>query len=268
MNHRVGFRWRHESSAKVGAIGFVAGLSNGLLSVGGGFIIVPGLVILRGASAQQAVPTSLAAVFVLSLLALVSHVVVSGYSLSVEGSILLLVGGMIGAQIGSRVLSRISERVLLIAIPTVTLVSAMRLALMTLGDAPALIDDAEPPLISYAPIGCLSGILAGALGLGGGGIALLLFAIAFQTPVLGWLPIALALNAANSLGGVLAHAGKKNVLWGDVARMVPTSIVGVAVGVAGATSLAPDSLRLVFALSFLVTGLPMLWRGVRAKPKR
>ncbi|EST25101.1 hypothetical protein N566_24630, partial [Streptomycetaceae bacterium MP113-05] len=53
--------------------GLCVGLLTGLFGVGGGFVIVPALILLLGLSAQQAVATSLAVVFLNSVAGLTAH---------------------------------------------------------------------------------------------------------------------------------------------------------------------------------------------------
>ena len=60
------------SDVRASVIGFFAGLLNGLIALGGGIIITPGLVVYGRASPEVAVGTSLAAVVVLSAAAFLS----------------------------------------------------------------------------------------------------------------------------------------------------------------------------------------------------
>jgi len=84
--------------------GIVVGILTGLIGVGGGFLIVPALVLLSGLSMKQAVGTSL------SIIALKSFAGFAGYAGSVEIDYSLLgnftaiaiVGSLIGGQIADR----------------------------------------------------------------------------------------------------------------------------------------------------------------------
>jgi uncharacterized membrane protein YfcA len=59
----------------VAAIGTTTGLVAGLLGVGGGFIIVPGLVLLKGDDIHKAIATAFLAIAMISTSATLSHVV-------------------------------------------------------------------------------------------------------------------------------------------------------------------------------------------------
>ena len=93
---------------RTAGLGFGTGLLNGLLGVGGGILLVPGLIFLRGRTAREAVATSLGTVLCLSSLALVVHLYLSGLYFSVLGSGLLLLMAIIGSLIGTHLLNRMS----------------------------------------------------------------------------------------------------------------------------------------------------------------
>lgn len=54
--------WRWPCALRMGAVGLVAGVLSGLFGVGGGFVIVPALVLFTGLPMLQAVATSLAVI--------------------------------------------------------------------------------------------------------------------------------------------------------------------------------------------------------------
>ncbi len=60
------FEWRWPCVLRMALVGAVTGLLSGLFGVGGGFVIVPALVLLMGLSMMQAVATSLAIIAVVS----------------------------------------------------------------------------------------------------------------------------------------------------------------------------------------------------------
>ena len=243
-------------------IGIAAGLVNGLLSIGGGILIVPGLIFLRNVSVRVATSTSLAAVLLMSIVAMAVHIYISGFSMSLEGSAVLILAGMVSAQLGGWLLNHVPQRWIFFAFAAMALLSAAHLLSVAFALAPP-ISRGEPALWSYLLIGGLSGVISGLLGVGGGGIAVMGFSIGFHTPVLGGLPMALALNVCNSLSGVLVQARKGNILWSDVFRLFPASLAGIAAGVALAVWLSPDSLRIAFALFFVFIGAMMCKRGWR-----
>lgn len=81
--------------------GLVVGVAASFSGLGGGFLMVP-LLLLLGHSAQKAVGTSFLAILVISLSALLAHNKLANVDYRL--GILLGAGGAIGAQVGSRLL--------------------------------------------------------------------------------------------------------------------------------------------------------------------
>lgn len=244
--------------------GFVAGLLNGLLGIGGGIVIVPMMLLRARVSPSTAVGTSLAAVVALSTCAFALHVSFTGYRLSLAGSALLIVAGVAGAQLGSRVLRRLTTRWVLITFSVVVAGTAARLIWHGLGvESAAQPVPLDPPLWAYPLLGLVSGVLSGLLGVGGGALVLLGLATLFHMPVQGALPIALAVNVTNALSGGATLALSGHVLWRPVGQLVLGALVGVAGGVALAIHLPPDALRLVFGGFFLLMAMRTGWQGYK-----
>jgi uncharacterized protein len=91
-------------------IGLLAGLLSGLFGVGGGAVMVPLQMVMLGEPIKSAVRTSLGAIALVSISALVRYGI-QGNVLWLPGLALAL-GGMVGAQLGTRLLKRLpSDRV-------------------------------------------------------------------------------------------------------------------------------------------------------------
>ncbi|MEP0775623.1 MAG: sulfite exporter TauE/SafE family protein [Acidobacteriota bacterium] len=87
------------------AFGLVVGVAASFTGLGGGFLMVP-LLLLLGHSAQKAVGTSFLAILVISLSALVAHNKLANVDYRL--GLLLGVGGIAGAQIGARLVEQVS----------------------------------------------------------------------------------------------------------------------------------------------------------------
>ncbi|MFI5401096.1 MAG: sulfite exporter TauE/SafE family protein [SAR324 cluster bacterium] len=246
------------------AIGFGAGLLNALVGVGGGILIVPGLVIVRNLDPRVAVATSLGSVLLLSGVALVLHLLISPFALSLSGTALLLAAGAAGSQIGGALLQRVQTRWILFAFSGLTLLSALHLLAIGLDLLPPLVSHvAEPPLWAYGALGLMGGFFSGLLGVGGGGLVVLGLSVIFHTPVFAGLPIAQAVNTANSFSGVAAQWRSRLVLWREVLALVPSGLAGVAVGQTLALHLSADILRIVFAAFFIFMSASLIRKGLR-----
>lgn len=87
------------------AMGVVVGIGASFSGLGGGFLMVP-LLLMLGYSAQKSVGTSFLAILVISASALIAHNKLANVDYRV--GILLGLGGIIGAQVGSRILEHVS----------------------------------------------------------------------------------------------------------------------------------------------------------------
>lgn len=89
-------------------IGVGVGVGASFSGLGGGFIMVP-LLLLFGFSAQKAVGTSFLAILVISVSALIAHNKLANVDYRV--GIMLGIGGIIGAQIGARLIEHVNTAV-------------------------------------------------------------------------------------------------------------------------------------------------------------
>ena len=90
--------------------GASVGLITGILGVGGGFLIVPALVMLVGMPMHQAVSTSLVVITMNSLSGFLGHL--SGMTLDVPVILIFIAAGVIGTFAGSRLGKRLDATLL------------------------------------------------------------------------------------------------------------------------------------------------------------
>lgn len=88
--------------------GLIVGVMTGFFGVGGGFLIVPALVLVLGLSMREAVGTSLVVIAINSASGLVAHLRYGGLDLATLG--LFVVGGTLGALAGALVSGRLDEQ--------------------------------------------------------------------------------------------------------------------------------------------------------------
>lgn len=95
----------------LGIIGLAAGVLSGLFGVGGGFIIVPALVMFSGMGMQRAIGTSLLVITLISVSATVSHLL-AGKDLSLSTAAVFTVGSVGGLFAGTWLAQRLAGPVL------------------------------------------------------------------------------------------------------------------------------------------------------------
>lgn len=112
---------------KVSMVGLLAGLLTGFFGVGGGFIIVPALMIVLGFPVRPAVGTSLLIVALISVGGILGHLQAGQVNWLLTG--LLLLGGVFGMSGGSRLAQRLPPLVLTRSVALVALAVAIVLIL-------------------------------------------------------------------------------------------------------------------------------------------
>ena len=93
------------------AVGVATGVLSGLFGVGGGFVIVPALVLFSGMAIHRAVGTSLLVITLISISGIASYLF-SGRTISVETTAWFVVGGVAGMFLGNLAGRRLSGPVL------------------------------------------------------------------------------------------------------------------------------------------------------------
>jgi len=83
----------------LGVVGVLTGVLSGLFGVGGGFVIVPALVLFSGMAIHRAVGTSLLVITLVSASGVASHLW-AGRDIPIETTLYFIVGGVLGMFIG------------------------------------------------------------------------------------------------------------------------------------------------------------------------
>jgi uncharacterized membrane protein YfcA len=100
-------------------VGILTGVLSGLFGVGGGFVIVPALVLFSGMEIHRAVGTSLMVIALVSVAGVVSHLA-AGRDISLAVASLFVLGGIVGLFAGQRIGRRLSgsalQKVFVVAI--------------------------------------------------------------------------------------------------------------------------------------------------------
>ena len=86
--------------AVLAVAGLVTGVLAGLFGVGGGFVIVPALVLVTGMGIHRAVATSLLVIALIGTSGVASHLA-AGRPLPLESTALFVLGGIAGMELGT-----------------------------------------------------------------------------------------------------------------------------------------------------------------------
>lgn len=249
-------------------LGATAGTTAGLLGVGGGIIVVPGLAFLMAGGPvppdrlmQFAVGTSLANIIVTSLSSIRAHQQRGAIRWSVVAR--LAPGIVVGAALGAAVASVLPTRTLAIVFGTFLVIVAIRLALSGQPAAHRQL----PGTPGLAAWGGGIGAASSLLGIGGGSITVPLLAWcnvpmrqAVATSAACGLPIAVVGAAGFAVAGLGSGTpfATGYLYWPAFAALAPTSVLFAPLGARLAHNLPVGLLRQGFALFALVVGVRML----------
>lgn len=256
--------------AAYGGLGAVAGTVAGLLGVGGGIIVVPGLAFLLAGQTvpddrlmQVAVGTSLATIVVTSLSSIRAHHARGAVRWPII--VRLTPGIVFGAALGALIADQLPTRQLAMLFGAFLVAVAIRLALPG-QPAPHRKLPGTSRLTAWgAGIGTVSSLL----GIGGGTLTVPLLTWcnvplreAVGTSAAGGLPIALAGATSFAIAGWgtagLPAGATGYVYWPAFLALAPTTVLFAPLGARLAHTLPTLLLRRLFAVFVLVVGVRML----------
>ncbi len=249
-----------------------AGFAGGLFGIGGGFVVVPALVLLLpliGASEEQithlAVGTSLATIIFTSIRSVRSHALRGAVDMELLRSWAPWV--VIGTGLGTLIADHVSSDTLALIFGIGVLGFAIHFLMPKVEGAQVL----QPMPGGAARIGLAGGLglLSALLGIGGGTITTMVM-------TLRGAPIHRAIGTASGMGAIIALPGTIGFMvigrdegalpWGSVgyvnlpvaAALIFTSVLMAPVGVAAAHKLSPKLLRTIFGIYLVVVGATMI----------
>lgn len=242
---------------RLAVVGLSAGLLSGLLGIGGGIIIVPGLIWAAGLDRHTASGTSLVAILPIAVVAAVTYAVAPGGAFEPEASAVFVIGSLGGAVLGARMNARVSERGLRLAFALISGVFGLRLVIpLGFGAGSDTLPLDLTAIVLLLALGLNGGFLAGLLGVGGGAIAIAVMVFALGTSQVLAQGIALVATIPTVIVAALQHRRQGSLAPGP----------GFAVGVAGMATAIPGAL-LAFALPVsllrVLFGLFLIFGSVR-----
>lgn len=230
---------QRDARRRLALVGVGAGLLGGLLGVGGGVIIVPGLVWALGLNRHTATGTSLLAIVPIAVVGTATYALAPGGAFDLPASAVLTLGSLVGVIVGARGGARLSERALRSAFAVFTALLGARLVVpLGFGEGLDALPLDVPVVVLLAALGLAAGALAGLLGVGGSVIVIAVLVLAVDADQVLAQGVALAAVIPTVLVGAATHR--------QLGSLAPRA--AVLVGAIGALTVVPGAL-LAFALS-------------------
>jgi uncharacterized membrane protein YfcA len=247
------------------ALGFVVGLSLGLLGGGGSILTVPIFVYIVGFDAKAAIAMSLAVVGATSLAGAIGHWRIG--NVHVRVAFVFGTVAMLGTFAGARLAVFFSGAAQLVLFAVVMISAAffmLRGSVPGLGKgvvAPHSRDDPRLLVGLLALEGIAVGILTGLVGVGGGFLivpALVLLAGISMKQAVG---TSLLIIALKSTAGFLGYLGQVQIHWTFMGFFTLVAMTGIVTGTYLVRFVPQRALRQVFAIFLLVVGAAILFQN-------
>lgn len=237
-------------------IGAFTGLMSGLFGVGGGFIIVP-LLLLLGMKQKLAAGTSVIAILPTAIVGAIGYLTLG--QVDWAAAILLAVGMIVGTQIGGRLLQTLPESVLfwmflvalLLIIPSLFLIVPSR---------DAHIDITVIVGILLVITGVIVGILSALLGVGGGIVMVPVLVLLFGANDLVAKGTSLLMMIPGSISATIVNYQNKNVDLRAAAILGITASVVSPLGIWIAEFITPKQSNYAFSLLLIFTAIQLVAR--------
>lgn len=235
-------------------LGLVAGVLGGLLGIGGGTLVVPGLVFFFAFGQHRAHGTSL----VVALMLATSGVLTYALHGEVNAIIALEIaaGGVIGAIFGASAANAIKGRVLRRIFSVFLILVAIRMIYAGLypnscSTTPAFANGSLPMAMLVVGVGILTGFMSALLGIGGGVVMVPAMVMLLGIAQKSAHGISLAAMMPTAFTGILMHCARGNVDFRVGGWVGLGAAVGAFCGALAAVNLDACTLRLIFAI-FLI----------------
>jgi uncharacterized membrane protein YfcA len=248
-------------------VGAAAGVVSGLFGVGGGIVLVPYLVLVRGWGQKQAQATSLVMVAMAATAGLVQYALVGDVVWAAAAAV--LVGGLIGAMIGSALVTRLQTWVLQVGFSLLLISAAVRMVTAPVPDAGGTLPGLTPGIaLAYVVSGVAMGVLSALFGIGGGILLVPLLVTAFGYDLRLAAGTSLAVMGLIALVGAVRQSREGSTDWRAGALLGLGGMVGGLVGAALALRLSLVVLTWLFAALLVYTAVRLARAGWRARPSR
>ena len=261
-------------------IGAAAGLTSGMMGVGGGIIMIPLMTAFLGLTQHKAHGTSLAVIVFTAISSALTYIWktqgggASGQAtISLATYLLIAVelaaGSIIGARIGALAMNHVPARELRMIFGIFIFFIGLRLLLLPLPAYKTL----DPQMIHNLPgiiivvvIGLITGILSGMLGVGGGIFMVPAMVLVLLMPQSFAQGISLLVIIPTAMMGAYTHLHKGNVVSRIVPWIAASSVITSVIGSMLALGPLKNVLTQVFAVFLVLVSIQLTVTAWRQKP--
>jgi uncharacterized protein len=232
------------------AVGLVAGVASGLLGVGGGIVMTPGIQVLMGAPPIVALATPLPAIFPTAATGAWTYR--RAGELDGRAAMSMVVPGIAGAIIGAALTDVVNTHILLVV--TAMILAYQAVAILR-GSERREGSLREVRVSAYAATGFAAGFVSGLLGIGGGLIMVPVLVGGLGMPLKRALGTSLAAIVALVVPGTIVHASLGHIDWAIFAVVTVGAVPGARLGASLALGTRERTLRMLVGSFLLVVAV-------------
>ena len=244
-------------------VGLLAGIAGALLGVGGGFLMVPALILIFGAEPERAVGTSLAVIIFTSVSSTIAYS--RQRNIRYKTGLLLEAGVIPGGILGSYLTLSIRGNLLgglfglfVIAVSALMLFSGKDSKRAKGGSPVNRTSGSLSTQRSMAlgiGLGLIAGLTSGLFGIGGGLLVVPIMTLILAIPIHIAAATSLFMMVATSSVNTVVHASIGNILFEFVPFLAAGVVGGAQIGAWGAKRVTAGTLRRSFGILMLFVGL-------------
>lgn len=207
------------------ALGAAMGFLSGMFGIGGGFILVPGLIMFLHFQTKKAIGTSLAAIVPIAAAAAASYFFFLRGNVDLDTSLFLAIGGVFGSYLGVKAVDRVHDRrhaklfsLLLVFI-----------GLLMVWPLERIVPLPDPSPTALVLLGMLVGVLSGFFGIGGAVMLIPLLTLGFHLTLAKAAPVSLVSIALISVASLFQHHKNGNVDTQSLRVLLPPAVAAALV---------------------------------------
>lgn len=237
------------------SLGLAAGFCSAALGIGGGVLMVPALVLLFGFDIKKAVGTSLATIIPTALVGIATHYLVKSANIRLAVALFIILGSLGGAWFGAVLVKRIRSTILRRLFAVLLIFTGLEMAGII------AIPTETVSSITFRPLLVLLGLAAGSsaslFGIGGGIIMVPVLNLFFELTMHEAVATSLTVILPTTIAGALFHKKFDNIDTSAIRFLIPTALVGAALGAVFANSMPAPVLERMFGILLLAASVKL-----------
>ncbi len=249
------------------ALAFFTSLFSAGIGIGGGCLLIPGLISIKGNSYQKAASTSLVLISITAFIASISRIYSTSYYPNLEHLFFFIPSCMLGAFGAGPYIKKINGRGLKLLFSLFIILAALKMLGVsnTVVALFKILDQIYPHnfIIRLLPFGILVGVVATLLGVGCGLVIVPFFVIFMGENIHSSIFISLISMLFLTSFAAFIHRKYESICYRSLHLMVPFVIFGAIIGTLSSSLLPEKSLKIIFAIFLIFTSMRFLFEITR-----